>query len=137
LTAGAGIDHAELVEPGEPVRAIFFWLRQREPGGSAGFERAPLPTGPTGGFVVVASAKRGGLQLRNDATFSFARLQAGEVTRLRVEPGRRLYLVAPDADLEVDGVTIEAGGRALIGGDGEVVVRAAGATPAALVELPA
>jgi redox-sensitive bicupin YhaK (pirin superfamily) len=140
LTAGAGIDHAEFAG-NAPMRAIYFWLRQDQPGGAAGFERAPLPAGTTNRFVVIASSKRGGLTLRNDATLSFGRFAPGARTRITVEAGRRLYLVAPDSDVKVGRLSIEAGGRALIGwrngGAGEVELTVRTATTAALLDLPA
>jgi redox-sensitive bicupin YhaK (pirin superfamily) len=140
LTAGTGIDHAEFTEPTRRGRAIMFWLRQREPGGTPTFEKRPLPTSPTDGFWALASGRAhrpdGALALRNDASLHFAVLRAGERASYPVEPGRRVYLVAPDAELDLDGAVVEAGGRTLAAGAGVLSFVARGATPAALIDLP-
>jgi redox-sensitive bicupin YhaK (pirin superfamily) len=140
LSAGAGIEHAELTDATTRARAVLFWLRQRVPGGAPAFAVAPLPTQPTHGFVPLASGRgdagAGALQLRNDVALHHAVLAAADEARFVLGVGRRAYVVAPDADVELDGLCLAAGGRALVDGPGPITMRARGRTTVTLLDLP-
>jgi redox-sensitive bicupin YhaK (pirin superfamily) len=121
-SAGAGIVHSEVTEPGATTRFVQTWLRPDESGGpssyaSAGIDRPPVLTevvgpagavsvGTTGARLFVAHAAEGSLSLPEapllhvfvpDATVTLGdrELEPGDAARLTDEGGRTLTVERP------------------------------------------
>jgi redox-sensitive bicupin YhaK (pirin superfamily) len=121
-SAGAGIVHAEVTEPGVRTRFVQTWLRPDEPGGASSYATAAvgrpgeltdvvgpgaaLEVGTTGARLFLARAETGTLALPDapllhvfaaDATLTLGEreLEPGDAARLTDEGGRTLTVEHP------------------------------------------
>ena len=121
-SAGAGIVHAEVTEPGVATRFVQTWLRPDEPGGAASYATAevgtpdglveavgaggPLGVGTTGARLFLTRAETGTLALPDaprlhvfaaEATLTLGEreLEPGDAARLTDEGGRTLTVERP------------------------------------------
>jgi redox-sensitive bicupin YhaK (pirin superfamily) len=121
-SAGAGIVHAEVTEPGVTTRFVQTWLRPDEPGGPSSYAAAEFGTpghltevvGPdgavgvatTGARLLVAHASEGTLSLPDApllhvfvpegiVTIGERELVPGDAARLTDEGGRELVVEQP------------------------------------------
>ena len=121
-SAGAGIVHSEVTEPGVTTRFVQTWLRPDEPGGASSYASAGIGrpaelvevvgpdgavgVGTTGARLLVAHAHEGSLSLPDapllhvfvpDATLTIGdrELTPGDAARLTDEGGRELTVEQP------------------------------------------
>ena len=121
-SAGAGIVHSEVTEPGVTTRFVQTWLRPDEPGGTSSYASAGIGrpaelvevvgpdgavgVGTTGARLLVAHAHQGSLWLPDapllhvfvpDATLTIGdrELTPGDAARLTDEGGRELTVERP------------------------------------------
>lgn len=106
MTAGRGIEHAELNRGTAPTEFIQIWILPRESHLTPTWRQArPDPAELAAGFTVVAAdaALGQGLPIHQDARVAWARLTPGQTTRWAVRAGHRTYLHAVTGSGAVDG----------------------------------
>jgi hypothetical protein len=137
MSAGSGIRHAEYNLESGPARIFQIWIHPREPGGEPFWNQKPFPKcDRSGRFVALASGDGDpdALPIRADARVLGATLKRGEAALYEIGEGRRAYLAATDGELEVNGVTIEAGDGAAISGEPRIEVKALADAEVVLVD---
>lgn len=138
LSAGTGIVHAESAPGPRSSRVMMFWLDSAPKGAPPRFVKKTFPREERRNRIVALASSeksRGALDLRSDATIYAAVLDAGVSVTHVVARGRRVYLLAADAALEVNGRMAGAGDRVLLEGPGTMSIRALGSTEIAFVDL--
>lgn len=126
MSAGAGIVHAETVEPGAgTTRFVQAWVRPDEPGGDPAYAAADVAAGE--GWTAVASGERGdAVPIRSrGTTLWLAHAAPGQRLVLPEAPHAHLFVATGAAEL--DGVALgEADAVRLADRGGELVVTAPG-----------
>ena len=112
MSAGVGIQHAEVGAPDQLTKVFQIWLRPRSAGGEPRWGTKPFPkTDRAGRFVTLASGfedDADALRIRADARVLGATMAAGQTLRYKLAPGRKAYLVATHGRITVNGKLIEA-----------------------------
>lgn len=98
MSAGTGIEHAEVGAPDQRTKIFQIWLHPRVRGGEPRWGTKPFPKGDRAGrFMVLASGfaeDTDALVIRADARVLGATLTAGQFLTYDMAPGRKAYLVA-------------------------------------------
>jgi redox-sensitive bicupin YhaK (pirin superfamily) len=112
MSAGAGIEHAEVGAPDQRTSVFQIWLRPRQRGGEPRWGSKPFPkSNRAGRFVVLASGfseDTEALMIRADARVLGATLMAGQRLTYNLDPGRKAYLVPTSGKITIGGAVIEA-----------------------------
>lgn len=133
LSAGRGISHGEFADASGPLRVVMFWVTDGEPDGAPKFQTRPAPRAERlNRFSVLAGDER--LPVRQRVRLLGAYVEAGREVSYELAPDRRLYLLATDAAIEVNGVAAQQGDRVLVSGPGTMCVSASAATEVVLLE---
>jgi quercetin 2,3-dioxygenase len=122
LSAGTGIEHAEMVHGEEKARAVMFALRPSRRGAPPEFTRRTFDRAERKNrWAILASGggDPGALPIRHDATVRAAILDPGVAVEHRLSPNRRVYLLATDAPIEV---RTDAGDAPILAGAGERIL---------------
>jgi redox-sensitive bicupin YhaK (pirin superfamily) len=109
MTAGRGIEHAELNRAADPTEFIQIWILPQESHLTpVAHQKRINPAALTDGFLVVASdaARSIGLPLHQDASVAWARLRPGQRAEWSLRAGHRAYLHAVTGGGTVDGLTL-------------------------------
>jgi redox-sensitive bicupin YhaK (pirin superfamily) len=119
------VAHAETADPSGPVRALLFWIEPSERGAAPRFLHRPFPAERRRNRLARlasgrADAPESALPLRRNVELCAGSVDAGVAVLHRVGPGRRAYVIAPDAPVRVNGATLLPGERALVTGSGVV-----------------
>jgi redox-sensitive bicupin YhaK (pirin superfamily) len=134
LSAGRGVSHAEFADDSGPLRAVMFWVSDGDPAGAPRFQSRSAPRAERlNRFRVLAGNDE--LPLRQRARMLGAYLEADRSVTLDLPAGRRAYLLATDAAIEVNGRPAQAGDRVLLEGLSQLEIRALGATEVVLLEV--
>lgn len=103
MRAGAGITHSEVnASETDPVHLLQIWLIPDEPGGTPGYQSAPLTEG-------LLASREGPLKLGSDTRVSYLRPKDGETTRIEVAKGRAVFVQILDGFALIGGERITAG----------------------------
>ncbi len=111
MTAGRGIEHAEVNRGTVPAEFIQIWILPQESHLTPSHHQSrPDPAALAAGFTVVAARADTGaaLPIYQDARVAWARLDRGQQARWVVRPGHRAYLHAVDASAAVEGLGLMA-----------------------------
>lgn len=110
MTAGRGIEHAELNRGAAPAEFIQIWILPRENHlAPAHHQSRPAPSALTAGFTVVAAdaASGSGLPIHQDACVAWAQLAGGQDAAWVVRAGHRAYLHAVTGTATVSGIHLD------------------------------
>ena len=112
MSAGTGIEHAEVGAPDQRTKVFQIWLHPRERGGEPRWGAKPFPKSDRAGrFVVLASGfaeDTDALLIRADARVLGATLPTGQSLIYDLAPGRKAYLVATSGRITLNGVALGA-----------------------------
>jgi quercetin 2,3-dioxygenase len=125
LSAGAGIRHSEVADPGSGrCRFIQAWITPAVPGTEPSYALGEAPT-PAAGLVEVVGGD--GLPIgAAGARLLVARLEAGQSVELPEDPRQHVFAATGAASL--DGIALAAGDAVRLTDEPGRVVRASGAT---------
>ena len=128
MSAGTGVRHAEYNLEGETTTLFQLGIHPDRRGGSPSWGAKPFPKGDRSGrFVALASGlpgDEGALPIRASARVLGATLSAGEAVDYPTEPGRHLYLVPSQGEIEVNGERLSTRDGAAITGEDNLRIRA-------------
>ena len=112
MSAGTGIQHAEVGAPDQWTKVFQIWLHPRERGGEPRWGTKPFPKRDRAGrFVTLASGfaeDTDALLIRAEARVLGATLTNGQSLTYDLAPGRRGYLVATSGRITLNDVLLEA-----------------------------
>ena len=112
MSAGTGIDHAEVGAPNQRTKVFQIWLHPRVQGGEPRWGTKPFPkSNRAGRFVVLASGfpdDTDGLLIGADARVLGATLTAGQSLTYDMAPGRKAYLVATSGRITLNDIELNA-----------------------------
>jgi redox-sensitive bicupin YhaK (pirin superfamily) len=138
VSAGSGMQHAEIVTKERAGRAVIFWLRSAPLGAPPRFTKRTFPrTSRRDALVTVASGHptEGAIPIRQNASVLTSVLSAGAEVVHTLGAGRRAYLFSTDAPITIGDHRAEADDRVLVTGPGAVHIRALAPTEIMLVDL--
>ena len=112
MSAGIGIEHAEVGAPDQRTKVFQIWLHPRVKGGEPRWNTKPFPKNDRAGrFVVLASGfaeDTGAVVIGADARVLGATLTAGQSLTYDMAPGRKAYLVATSGRITLNDCPLEA-----------------------------
>jgi quercetin 2,3-dioxygenase len=112
MSAGTGIDHAEVGAPDQRTKVFQIWLDPRVRGGEPRWGTKAFPKSDrVGRFVVLASGftdDTDGLPIGADARVLGATLTAGQSLTYDMAPGRKAYLVATSGRVTLNDIELNA-----------------------------
>jgi redox-sensitive bicupin YhaK (pirin superfamily) len=112
LSAGTGIEHAEVSAPGQRTKVFQIWLLPRERGGMPRCETKLFPKAALAGRLVALASgfkeDRDALPIRADARILAATLAAGDTVTYALRNGHKAYLVPTNGPISVNGTIVEA-----------------------------
>ena len=139
LSAGSGIEHAELSAPGETAKVFQIWLAPNVKGGAPAWATKKFPKSDrVGRFVVLASGYEvdsGALPIRADARVSGATLVAGDTLIYNLEVGKNAYLVPAYGQILVNDIVVEARDGCAVHGELSIRIEAISDTEIILAEV--
>ncbi|MFC5343423.1 pirin family protein (plasmid) [Brevundimonas staleyi] len=138
MSAGTGIQHAEVGASDQRTRIFQIWLHPRAHGGEPRWGTRPFPKSDRAGrFVVLASGfieDADALVIRADARALGATLAAGQSLTYDMAPGRKAYLVATSGRITVNDVPLEARDGAAVRDEATLRIEALADTEIVLVD---
>lgn len=112
MSAGTGIEHAEVGAPDQRTKVFQIWLHPCVRGGEPRWGTKPFPKSDRAGrFMVLASGfaeDTDALVIRADARVLGATLTAGQSLAYDMAPGRKAYLVATSGRITLNDGLLEA-----------------------------
>ncbi len=106
MSAGTGIMHSEFNEESEPTQIFQIWIEPAVPSVAPRWETRSFPKAERAGeLVALASGRKqhqDALPIHQDAAILGATLEAGQSVTHRLDPGRKLYLVAAKGRIKVN-----------------------------------
>jgi quercetin 2,3-dioxygenase len=139
LSAGTGIEHAEMVHGNDAARAMLFWLSPTLRGMEPRFSQRDFDRRARRNRLVALASGRdaeGALELRSPSDVLSAVMDPGATVHHVVAPGRRVYMLTTDGPIDVNGTAVNAGERVLASQKAALTIRALGATEVVIVDLP-
>jgi hypothetical protein len=142
MSAGTGIRHAEYNEEDEDTTLFQIWIVPDAAGHAPRWAARRFPGRAEDGRLVPLASGRAehegtdALPIHQDAALYGARLRAGDSLRHAVGPGRRIYLVAAEGAITVNGIPAAARDGVAVEDEDEIVIRAADAAEIVLVDAP-
>jgi len=121
MSAGTGIEHAEMNLEDETTQLFQIWIEPKSKGIAPRWDAAEFPKADRAGRFVTLAGGRGteGLPIHQDADVLGAVLTAGSTLSHALEPGRYAYLVPATGRISVNGTELGArDGLAIHGEDG-------------------
>ena len=138
MSAGTGIEHAEVGAPDQRTKIFQIWLHPRVRGGKPRWGTKPFPKSDRAGrFVVLASGfaeDTDALVIDADARVLGATMMAGQSLTYDLTPGRKAYLVATSGRITLNGVALEARDGAAVRDELTIHVTALADTEIVLVD---
>ena len=111
MSAGTGIEHAELSAPDQRTKIFQIWLHPRVRGGKPRWDTKPFPSSDRAGRLMVLASgfaeDTGALMIRADARVLGATLTMGQSLTYHLAPGRKAYLVATRGRITLNDVPLE------------------------------
>lgn len=139
LSAGAGIEHAEVSAPGGRTKVFQLRLAPRERGGKPQWGTKPFPKADRAGRLVVLASgleeDKGALRLRADARILGATLAAGDTLAYELAAGRGAYLVSTHGRISVNDTIVDARDGMAVRGEAVVRIRAIADTEIVLADV--
>ena len=139
LSAGTGIEHAELSAPGQTAKVFQIWLAPVAEGGAPAWATKTFPKSERAGrFVVLASGygnDSGAVPIRADARVSAATLAAGETLVYDLGMDRKAYLVPAYGQIMVNDVVIDARDGVAVHGEPTIRIEAVSDTEIILADI--
>jgi len=140
MTAGTGVVHAEYnASATEPLSLLQLWFMPERRGLAPSFETCAYDTeGLRNALLPVASGTPGErvAKLHQDMTIYLSRLERGGELTFRQAEGRRLFLLAIDGELDVNGTLLRPRDTARIEAEPSLTLTAAADTFFMLIDLP-
>jgi len=142
MSAGTGIRHAEYNVENEDLDLFQIWLEPDENGHQPRWDMRTFDREHNSqGFVTLVSGRHGrehaeALFIHQDAALLAAVMDQGEVHRLPIESGRRMYVVPARGEIEVNDVKITERGAAEISNESELVLKALVDAEVVVLDLP-
>lgn len=134
MSAGTGVTHSEFNgSREEPVHFLQIWILPDRRGHPPSHEQRLFPEAERRGALrLVASpdGAAGSLTIHQDARVYATVLGAGEEVRHGLSPGRHAWVQVARGEAVLNGETLRAGDGAAVSGERELVLAAAGASPA-------
>jgi redox-sensitive bicupin YhaK (pirin superfamily) len=138
MSAGTGIEHAEVGAPNQRTKVFQIWLRPRERGGEPRWGTKLFPRSDRADrWVVLASGfpqDTDALMIRADARVLGAALGAGQSLTYELEPGRKAYLVATSGRITLNNLALEARDGAAVRDERELRIEALADTEIVMVD---
>ena len=138
MSAGTGIEHAEVGAPDQRTKIFQIWLHPRVRGARPRWGTKPFPKGDRAGrFVVLASGfaeDTDALVIGADARVLGATMMAGQSLTYDLTPGRKAYLVATSGRITLNSVALEARDGAAVRDESTIHVKALADTEIVLVD---
>lgn len=140
MHAGTGIVHAEYNREPTLTRLFQIWIQPDRQGAEPGWQTRQFPR--EGGLSVLASgrtqdAETGALPLHADAAVLAGTLRAGEVARVRIDAGRRAYLVPATGSVTVNGIRAATRDGMAISDESEIAIEASEDSEIVMVDVAA
>jgi redox-sensitive bicupin YhaK (pirin superfamily) len=137
MHAGTGIAHSEFNRGQGPVHLLQIWIEPRVLGALAGYEMLDFDLDPGAPAVLVSpDAKSGGLPIRQDATVSALKLEAGQSFAWSLPSGRRGWVQIALGAGQVGAIGFEAGDGFALDEVEQTSVEAEEASELLLFDLP-
>ncbi len=141
MSAGTGIEHAEMNEEDEPTVLFQIWIQTDKKGREPSWDARKFPKTPvTGKLPVLASGRKGdddALMIHQDAAVLGGRIAKGASVTHAIEPGRAAYLVVAEGTVLVNGNEVPARAGAAITSEGAITIAALnGEAEVVLVDVP-
>ena len=141
MSAGLGIEHAEMNREDTPTTLFQIWIEPASHGAAPYWDTRPFPKGDRGGhFVVLASGMAGdtdALPIRQDARLLGATLTAGQHLNYDLATGRYGYLVVAAGAVTLNGVALSARDAAAIHEEPNLTLIASEDAEVLLADVPA
>ncbi len=126
MSAGTGIQHAEMNLEDEPTQIFQLWIEPSRQGLSPRWGARAFPKADRANeWAVLASGEESdaALPIAQDARVLGATLQAGETLSLDLKDGRKGYFVLAAGKVEVDGESLSARDGASVSGPQRLVFK--------------
>ncbi len=118
MAAGTGIEHSEFnPSASEPVHLIQIWITPDRKGIPPRYEQRPFPAISSAGELALLASpdgRRESIRINQDADVLATTLKTGQRTRHALAPGRAAWIQVLRGQLQIDGVTLEAGDGASV-----------------------
>ncbi|MSO88387.1 MAG: pirin family protein [Rhodospirillaceae bacterium] len=145
MSAGTGITHAEYNVEESDTELFQIWVEPAVLGVRPRWATGAFPRGERAGRLValasdnpsvLASGETKPLTIHQDATLFGAALRAGESVSHRLEPGRRVYLVAARGRLSINDAAIKARDGVAVWDIAELAMEASEDSELLVLDLP-
>ncbi len=138
MSAGTGIEHAEVGAPDQQTKIFQIWLHPRERGGEPRWGTKPFPKSNRAGRLIILASGFAedveALAIRADARVLGATLESGNFITYPLAAGRKAYLVTTTGKVIVNGVTLNARDGVAIVDESEMRVQALTDTELVMVD---
>ncbi|WP_349616300.1 pirin family protein [Azotobacter salinestris] len=137
MSAGSGIVHSEYnPSASEPLHLLQIWIQPQESRVPPRYAQKDFSAVQGLGLVVSPDGREGSLPIHQDACLYLARLEEHQQVSQPTCAGRTYYLHVASGNLQVNGVSLEAGDGATLVGEPAIALEARGKAEALLFELP-
>ena len=126
MSAGSGVTHSEFNHSSEaPVHFFQMWVVPERAGLEPGYEQRPFDR--VGGLQLLASqdARGESLEIHQDVDLYLATLD-GNIAIQSLQPDRHAWVQVIEAEISVNGETVQAGDAAQISGENTVDLKGTG-----------
>ena len=138
MSAGTGIQHAEVGAPDQRTKIFQIWLHPRTRGGQPKWGTKPFPKDDRAGRLVVLASGFAddvdGLAINADARVLGATLTGGQSISYDIAAGRKAYVVATSGRIKVNDVVLEARDGAAVRDERSLRIEALADTEIVLVD---
>ena len=117
MSAGTGIEHAELNLSGDPVRMFQIWIFPDTPGMQPSYRRGSFEPGQWRNTLLpIASGQGhdGAVSIRSDSTIYRTMLDPGAEVEYTARPDRRVFIYVRKGQMTINGTHVQGGDQARI-----------------------
>jgi len=142
MSAGTGIVHGEWNLEDEETTIFQIWIEPNEYGKAPRWDTREFPkNADEGGLKILASGREehkdtGAPQIYQDASLHGGTLKAGESVTLKLAKGRKVYVVPPVGDLEINGHDAPLRSGTMITDEDEITITAKTDAEVVVVDVP-
>ena len=112
MAAGSGVQHSEFnPSKTEPLRLLQIWIQPDAKGVKPRYAEKNYSAAPTGKLNLVAtnSGRDGSIAIHQNATLSFAKLEAGQKTNYTLAPERHAWIHVAEGEVSINGEKLSGG----------------------------
>ncbi|MES2310488.1 MAG: pirin family protein [Verrucomicrobiota bacterium] len=112
ISAGKGIQHSEINDSTiDPVHLLQIWITPDHKNATPAYSEKSFASSERGKLHLVASksGKEGSISINQDVNLYLGKLEAGNLFRQQLAPGRHAWIQVVQGNLLVNGETLQAG----------------------------